>query len=654
MESWLCAIGEGFWVITKGNSWKSNLSVVLIHSHLRSELHPNIYIGKQKSMVMVTKLHLHANFPHNVRRPDAALGYLKSALSEEKVDITNIYWYLLPRRILDSLLSMLGSFQGRYIEKSYRTPFLAAYLSRFFYKNECDKNSTVIESILRSGGPLERVENTARMLKNFIDYTIEKDGMADVDMAGFTVKLYQWVLSRYIWSKLKKENPNITIVVGGLDTKEEARVFMETFQDVDYAVWGEGESPLRELIRNVHENLEEVPRLVFRDGEDICTTDSSRTVPRSFYADHTDYFEQLKKYELRISPQIPIIGTRSCKWNRCKFCSLNKTAAYTERPVEDIVGEIEYQSKKYDVSEFLFVDSDIGRIHEKDFEELLTLLLESAARRKKPYEIWGEISPTRLTRQYVEMMNKIKIGVQIGFEALTDTLLKKMDKIHRFAENIQALKFGNDYTMDLPGLNILRNLPNVCEEDILESMKNLEFLRFFLHQYNLSPSELTLFKRSRYYDEIPQDEREHIWVVNFMYTEIERLNLIKEDVKWDFFGFRSRSLTYSQLWDIFIDLLEKLQSANIHYSWTEFPDGSSLVQEYNPVSGNREFLLDRVETHILKFCDSITSLQKLKKEFPHQDIEAVISELRKENLLYYEVERNRLISILSPKAITRM
>jgi radical SAM superfamily enzyme YgiQ (UPF0313 family) len=620
----------------------------------------NTYKEPKYTVIMVMKLQLHANVPHDIDKPNAALGYLKSFLSSENIHITNIYWYLMPPKIVDLISIILASLQSKYIHTSHLTPLFTAYISRFFYRTESEKREhvqpTLIDSLFSSYTSLERVENAAKMFKNFIDYSIEYDNMADVDIAGFTIKMYQWFISKYIWSVLKELNPNITIVVGGLNERSEAVAFLKAFKNVDCAIWGEGELPLRELIRHHGDSLHEVPRLVYRDrntGEIRITDVPGEKVLMYPFADHSDYFEQLKKFDLTISPQIPVFSTRYCRWNRCKFCNLHKGGTYYERPAKDIVEEIEYQSKKYDTDRFLFPDSDIGRKKNEDFELLLKSLLESVVKRKIPYDITAEISPLKLRRTHMEMMSNIRISVQIGFEALTDSILKKIDKMHRFAENIQALKFGNDYEMVMGGLNVLRSLPGECEEDVIESIENMKFLRFFLRRYNLTLSELTLYKGAPYFEDIPPEEREKRWVTNFLYTEMNRLNLIKEEVRWNFFGFGTHNLVNHLLWDQFADLLDRFQSNKISYEWREFPDGSSLVEEHNAVSGDQMYLLDEEETRIMKFCDSITYIDELKHEFPHVDVEDIITQLRGEHLLYAD-ERGRLISILSERALRNL
>lgn len=606
---------------------------------------------------MRLKIHLHANFPHDPDRPNAALAYLKSFLSTEKyLDVTNVYWYLVPREILHQISSIFAHFQGNAL-RSHSRALLTAYLSRFFYKSESENTfaqPTIIESFFNARVPLEKIKNTAKALKEFFDYSIESNHMADVDMAGFTINLYQWFLSGYIWSKLKEENPNIAIVVGGFDTQDAARAFMETFKNVDYALWGEGELPLQKLVTHTGDtqSLKEVPRLGYRIKNELHFTHvPCERVKKYPFADHTDYFKRYKNLDLTLFPQIPVIGSRSCRWNRCKFCNLNK-GHYYERPIKDIIEEIEYQSKKYAVDRFLFLDSDIGRKNERDFEELLSALFNSVKKRDIPYDIGAEISPTRLTRKNVEMMSDIRMNVQIGFEALTDSLLKKMDKMHGFAENVQALKFGKEYELRLSGLNILRNLPDESADDVTESMENLAFLRFFLDQYNLSPVELNLYKGTPYYEEIPLKKREKEWVANVLYTEMNQVGLIGEDNRWEFFGFASR--LKHPLWDQFVDVLKKFQRSHISYVWLECNDGSSVIEEENLVTGSKKYVLNEIETAILKFCDSIKDIQQVQNEFCQKDVEAVVCRLKKENLLYYGEERKQVISIFSARNIKKV
>ena len=612
---------------------------------------------------MAMRLHLHANFPYKMEIPNAALGYLKSALSEEKVAVTNIYWNLPPREIGESMLAFLSKFKEKRVDIFDPPTLLIVYLSRFFFTphERIRVQPTLVETLFESRASSEELRKLAQALREYVDYSIENENMADVDVAGFTVNFYQWILNSYIWSRLKKLNPNITVVAGGLSTQDDAEAFMRKFPAVDFFVWGEGEIPLRELVRRIgdRQSLREVPHLVYRERGSLKSTDVRGDHPSKApsFADHTEYFERLRQIGLTIFPRIPILSVWSCRWNQCKFCGVNKGAQYYEKPVDDTINEIEYQSEKYAIDRFIFLDTDFGRKNIKDFEGLLKGLLNSVDRRKSRYDIWATISPTLLTRKYVQMMIKIRIGVQIGFEAVTDTLLKKMNKMHRFAENIQALKFGKDYNLNISGLNIIRNLPEEREEDVLESMGNLDYLRFVLPHYDFTPSELTLYKGTEYYEMTPSHEREKRWVKNILYDKIQEIGLIKEEDRWDFFGFRARDLKHHFQWNQFLDRLKQVQQSEIFYFWTEFRDRSSLVEEYNHITKYKRYLLSDVETDILKFCDSIKQFKQLKEEFPsipEHELEEAVSQLGSENLLYVDREKRHLISVLSANTIEKL
>jgi radical SAM superfamily enzyme YgiQ (UPF0313 family) len=608
---------------------------------------------------MVRKLHLHANFPYLLEIPNAALGYLKSTLSETMA-VKNVYWYLPPSEIMEPLTSLFSKFQERCIDIFEAPTVFTVYLSRFFFETSSARSPTTTESLITSYTTHEKVARIGEDFRAFVDHSLENGDLADVDVAGFTVNFYQWILNSYIWSALKHLNPNIQIVVGGLATREDAQAFMEVYEDVDFAVWGEGEVPLRELVVRIEDKdtLSEVPRLVYRKKGVLTSTERvgdfrPELLPR---ADHTDYFERINEYGLTISSAIPIVGVRSCRWNKCKFCGVNRGVTYYERPVQHVLDEIEYQSRRHATHRFVFLDTDFGRKRDADFRALLKGLLSSVDRRKKPYHMWVTISPTVLTREYVEMMSKIRMHIQIGFEALSDPLLRGMKKMHRVAENIQALKFGKDYGVDVSGSNIIRNLPDEREQDVIESMENLKYLRFFLPWYHLTPSELSLYKGTDYYNETSLDELKTTWVVNVLYEELENLNRIPRDRRWDFFGFRARALERHQLWEEFSLLLEQYQKADISYTWLEFSDGTSFIEETNSFSGNKTYLLTEEETAILKCCDGVTSKSYLKKEtgVPVHDLEEAMVQLESVYLLYVDHERGRAISVVSAKSIQRV
>lgn len=66
---------------------------------------------------------------------------------------------------------------------------------------------------------------------------------------GFTMKMDQWLLASIIAEKLKIKYTNIPIVIGGINTKNGAISFLNSFRQFDIAMWGEGELAILELAK---------------------------------------------------------------------------------------------------------------------------------------------------------------------------------------------------------------------------------------------------------------------------------------------------------------------------------------------------------------------------------------------------------------------
>ena len=342
---------------------------------------------------------------------------------------------------------------------------------------------------------------------------------------------------------------------------------------------------------------------------------------------------------------LPIWGSRSCSWNKCKFCALNKGYVYRARSPENIVEEMEFQSGKYGVDNFIFVDTEIAG-NKKRFTHFLEILTQSMAKRKRPYQLLAEISPLFIDSETAKYMKLVSFTqMQIGFEALTDSLLEKMQKRHRFAHNIQALKCGNNYGLDIAGLNILRGIPPETEEDIFESSVNLKFLRFFFGRYHFNTPLHVLYKGSPFYEEMAEVDRKS-WNEDPYWREIAPTHLIPESDKFEFFGFCTDKLNHYSSWHDFDELMDFYRQQKRSYEWIEYFDGS-FVEEKGLRFGR--YSLDREETDILIFCDSVKSFSKIKKKFSHlseDKILLIVKNLNDAGLLYCSKDLSNIISIL--------
>lgn len=607
-------------------------------------------------------IHLHCTPPYNQHIPNPALGYLKGFLAGKGIDVKNVFWNLI---LAEHLAQFLRGLKDYSKSNDFLTIYPTLYICRQLL-TEYDDVKTPLDSLYLSIYSKDEITNMVQSVKEDIDFHIKKNNLYK-GIAGFTLKSYQWLMGYYVISRLKAFNPDVTVVIGGLTNKEQAHVFMNMMHQADYAIWGEGEYPFWYFLRALTENtpVTEVPNLVYRRYT-LCSTRPFQEYPSLDeypFADHTEYVHGFKQYMTGSTLSdyvstfgrhpadeapliIPIWGSRSCPWNKCKFCVLNENYEYRARSPESIVEEIEYQSEKHRINSFMFMDTELAG-NTKRFKTLLQLLMQSSLENEKKYRFFAEVSPIFITDETAKLMQLASFTeIQIGFEAMTDSLLEKMKKRHRFAHNIQALKLGKRYGVGISGLNILRGIPPETKEDIIESLANIRFLRFLLTTYTLTPGFLRLDKGSPFYEDVSKKERTH-WKNNPIWTEVEPLELIPVSEKEEFFGFCGPGL--NRLWVDFENLIKFYTKQARTYEWIAYPNGSFVEEKGLRVY---KYIFDRDETDLLIFCDTIKTFSDVKKRFPHlseDDLFKMLYNLKKVGLVYCDENARQIISVLDTK-----
>ncbi|MBU7014534.1 MAG: radical SAM protein [Theionarchaea archaeon] len=578
-----------------------------------------------------------------------ALGYLKGFLEAKGINVQNVYWNLILfqeimkyGRIMKDL-PMLSKLPPFYV-------FTVLICKHLLIKDNWNFNKTPLDVFFSSFFPKGKIEELVTSIEDKIDQYIGDNNLHKATLAGFTLKTRQWMMSYYLIHRLKEMNPEIKILVGGIRSESQGYSFMNLFPLADFAIWGEGEFPLLYLTRALEENtdIRDVPQLIYRkDTTAHSTQKNSEFLDLDLYpfADHSDYFSTLRTYlprEMRIL--IPIWGSRSCPWNKCKFCVLNEEYSYHARSPENVIEEIRFQSNRHHIDSFIFVDNEFPG-NKKRFRILLKALSKLSASRREPYHFFGEISPIFLdseTGRYIRFASFTSL--QIGFEALTDSLLRKMEKRHRFAHNIQALKLGSQYNLRIDYLNILQGIPTETEEDILESCVNLRFLRFLLRTHALNLIPFVLYKGSVFYDEMSEEERKD-WNFDQFWAEIHPTGLVPVSDRFEFSGFH-RERPHHALWDDFEMMMKSYVQENCSYIWIEYEDGSFIEEKG---SSTCTYVLDRDETDLLVFCDSIKTLRQVKQKFKHkkeEDLLETLNTLREAGLVYYDKDMHTIISIV--------
>lgn len=601
--------------------------------------------------------------PGRIDQPSSSLSILQSFLKHKEIDTKTIYWNILMlpltfyyenshevfRNIFPFLADIADDFNDLKVRKR-----LVSYLQTLkpFFKTTDNFYSNSLDEIQKSTHQLIHSE-------------LLKEGNEAV-LYGISARFYQWIPGRILAKAIKQLYPTAKIVVGGLSSRGAATAMLKKNPDFDYAIWGEGEYPLLDLCNHLENNsvlLENIPRLVYRNGEEIIANKPMKSTYLDFtdyiFPDISDYFETLAANKIsKENVQILIHSVCGCRWNKCSFCNYSNDKVFRERTAENIFGEIKTCSEKYGINNFYMADNEMVGKDIDRFERLLDLLIEFNRDSSRDFRIYGEMIPSStITPAIFSKMSKAGFKfLFIGYEAITDSLLKKMKKENSFSENIYFVKQALKNNIK-PQVNIIQEIPDETDDDILESINNLHFMRFFFHHGDISFAHdfmiLNLYKGTEYFRKMPDDEKENYCINPF--NDFIPQAFISKHEGWDFFSYRRNYLRNHSLWLDFMNIEQFYRRNKFRYTVTKDESGLTFTEYFNKDKIRNIILNNPVYYGILVETEnSIPSLadlhQKLKTEYSQlteSALKELLDVLKSNYIIYCNADYSAITSVVS-------
>ena len=419
-------------------------------------------------------------------RPSIQIGTLKSYLKKEmphlKVDAYHFYLKVAETIGYECYRTISErTWLSETIYAALLYPERQTHIEKIFYKQAAGK------FVLREISFQALTKQIQKVSETFI-HTIDWGGYG---LAGFSICLCQLTASLYFIRQIKKQFPDLFIVVGGsMFTADATRNLFKFFPEIDVAVNGEGELPLSRLIACLNDPLcKEIP-----PANGIITTESAeKKTPAVFDQmndlsdlvppDYDDYFELLQSFgpEKTFFPTLPMEISRGCWWQRkqkdgrssgCSFCNLNlQWNGYRSKNPAQVVSEIDHLTRKYKTLSVAFTDNLLPLKTSRD-------IFNRIARMGKDFRLFGEIRAT--TPEYVlkAMRAAGMQEVQIGIEALSTRLLKKLNKGTTTIQNIEIMKYC-EMTGIANSSNLILYFPGSDQKDVDETLRNLDFVLCF-------------------------------------------------------------------------------------------------------------------------------------------------------------------------------
>jgi radical SAM superfamily enzyme YgiQ (UPF0313 family) len=279
----------------------------------------------------------------------------------------------------------------------------------------------------------------------------------EIDVVGFSVFTDAFQATAGLAKKIREEFPSLPMVCGGIHVTLDPESLMEE-GGVDYAVIGEGEEALSELLDHLRTGtpaLEKIGNLVYKDA----SGETVRNALRPLIRDLDSLPLPDKGLYPRSNSLLYVMNTgRGCP-RQCLYCSNSAVGKLyrgdkivRRRSVDHVLSELKLYKK--DIRRIFFVDE----VFTTSKEWLAEFCRRYKAEIGLPFEC--QTFPSQLTEENVVMLKdagltRIMIGVQTANENLRAKVLTRRYSNAKLIEladilNKHRVEFHVDHMLDLP------------------------------------------------------------------------------------------------------------------------------------------------------------------------------------------------------------
>ena len=331
-------------------------------------------------------------------------------------------------------------------------------------------------------------------------YSIEEN-LAEVDsfmpdVVGISGHINTILLANELGRAIKKKHPQIKIVMGGPHITALPLETMEN-ESVDYVVVGEAEYSFVDLLRYIESgkgNIEDISGLYYRqDGEVKFTKPPVRITDLDslpFPARHLIPMENYIHRGYYVSfgfegKHLNLIASRGCP-NNCFFCCKAMFGRkVTYRSVNNIVDEIEQETKKYDIPNFELSDYDFTIQPKMTYE-----FCNELKRRTLDLKWYCKMRVNNVTEDLLRTcrdagMRRVSFGIESADENVLELMrknidLNKVEQVFKWTKKLgvisiaffmvgnpgdteetveKSLRFSDRLECDLPNFTIATPIP---------------------------------------------------------------------------------------------------------------------------------------------------------------------------------------------------
>ena len=413
-------------------------------------------------------------------RPSIQLGTLKAYLASTAnwISADTTHPFLETAKILGTELYQWIS-QNPWISEALYAPLL-------FPDKTADAEALAVSYVKKADKKIQKSFNflqISQSLEQHLIYFVDRYDWPRYLLVGFTVCFNQLLPSLAAAKLIKDKFPHLPIVLGGSScTAEAGKSLVKVFPFIDYVIAGEGEQALLELSEFISGRRSSLTRLIVSNMEytqhvpdSPCSNQQLSSLGPLPVPDYYDYFAEQRKWfsDNPFIPVLPLEFSRGCWWNKCSFCNLNlQWCGYRHKKSNQVVNEVTTLAARHDCLDFTFVDNMLPPQESR-------LFFSTTADMTADFSFFAEIRvtgpPNSINETYALYRKGGLSTIQVGIEALSNALLKKMRKGTTVIENIAAMRSAVENGLELRG-NLIVHFPGCSPEETVETLENLDFV----------------------------------------------------------------------------------------------------------------------------------------------------------------------------------
>lgn len=416
-------------------------------------------------------------------RPSIQLGALKAYLNKQmpELEITANHFYL-------QVAEALG--YDLYRNLSERTWIAECVYAALLYPEHFEKIEKLFKKQIRSSSEFRSTDfiHLVQTVKKVSDIFISDTDWGRFDLAGFSVCLCQLTSSLYLMREIKTRCPDMVILAGGsMIAESSAKAMLKVFPQLDVVIVGEGEKPLVSLIKllGITNDIKKIPQTDgvitgYSDKEPVRFS-QIRDLGEIPQPDYQEYFDLLSSFvpEKRFFPILPMEISRGCWWKSrkgpdgnkgCAFCNLNlQWKGYRAKNSQQVVSQVDAITSRHAVLSVSFMDNVIP-------PKQSVPIFEGLSSSKKDYQLFCELRASVTKSDLSKFRQAGVTEVQVGIEALSTGLLKKIGKGTTAIQNIEIMKHCEELSIKNAS-NLMICFPGSDQSDVLETLEALKYVQ---------------------------------------------------------------------------------------------------------------------------------------------------------------------------------